>query len=280
MMHRYTLALIAATLLFAACRGPEPQPETQQPLPIVTLHGKSCFELTTRDTIPIIDDTYMDVENEFTINWPSLDSFPPATRRALILLAFADSTSPTLRQAGQRFLAQTWVDDDDWEILGRRPIDSVRHWPTNNATLEGNMTDFGTLLQFSVHSEYNVAYAAHGTYYTNNLLVDRSTGAVVSLADLMDTTHLGQLLLRALDEVPMNHDNGNTTECLFDEFKSCLPQPDGFTLDSTCSVITAYFNIYTVQPYACGMLFVDMPVSWLDAQAVLTPYGKKVFRLE
>ena len=86
-MHRYTLALIAATLLFAACRGPEPQPETQQPLPIVTLHGKSCFELTTRDTVPIIDDTYMDVENEFTINWPSLDSFPPATRRALILLA-------------------------------------------------------------------------------------------------------------------------------------------------------------------------------------------------
>ena len=191
-MHRYTLALIAATLLFATCRGPEPQPETQQPLPIVTLHGKSCFELTTRDTVPIIDDTYMDVENEFTINWPSLDSFPPATRRALILLAFADSTSPTLRQAGQQFLAQTWVDDDDWEILGRRPIDSVRHWPTNNATLVGNMTDFGTLLQFSVHSEYNVAYAAHGTYYTNNLLVDRSTGAVVSLADLMDARLPGQ----------------------------------------------------------------------------------------
>lgn len=94
MMHKYTLALIAATLLFAACRGPEPQPETQQPLPIVTLHGKSCFELTTRDTVPIIDDTYMDVENEFTINWPSLDSFPPATRRALIRMAFADSTSP------------------------------------------------------------------------------------------------------------------------------------------------------------------------------------------
>lgn len=279
-MHKPALALIAATLLHAACRGPEPRPDTRQPLPIVTLHGKSCFELTTRDTVPIIDDTYMDVENEFTINWPSLDSFPPATRRALIRMAFADSTSPTLRQAGQQFLSQSWVEDDDWGIVGRRPIDSVLHWPTNNATVEGNMADLGPLLQFSVHSEFTVAYAAHGTYYSNTLQVDRATRAVVTLADLMDTTRIGQLLLRALDEVPANRAGGNTTECLFEEYKQCLPPPDGFSIDSTCSVITAYYNIYSVQSYACGMLFVDMPASWLSAQAVLTPYGKKVLRQE
>lgn len=281
-MKRTTLILIAATLLVTACRQPQPQPETLAPLSIHTLHGHSTFELTTRDTIPFVEGNYLDVDNEFTLHWPSLDSFPPATCRALIRMAFDDSTSPTLQEAGRRFLARTWVEDDDFiqelGITARRPIDSVLHYPYNSAVVNADMRQDSNLLHFSVHTEHTLAYAPHGSYASHSLIVDRTSGAIIQLHDLIDTTGIGRLLLRALDEVPANRQNGDPTECLSDVYRQCLPAPDGFSIDSTRSSITAFYNIYSVQCYGCGMLFVDMPVSWLAGQKVLTPYGKKVFR--
>lgn len=278
-MKKIALFIAAATLLFAACRQPQPQPQALAPLAINPLHGHSIVELTTRDTVPLVDNTFLDVDNEFTLNWPSLDSFPPATRRALIRMAFDDSTSATLQEAGRRFLARTWV-EDDFDIIARRPIDSVLHFPNNSALINADVRQDSNLLHFSVHTEHMVAYAAHGTYASHSLTVDRTSGAVVQLHDLIDTTQLGRLLLRALSDVPANSQNGNTTECLFDEYRQCLPAPDGFSIDSTRTSITAFYNIYTVQSYACGMLFVELPVSWLAGQGRLTPYAKQLFRVQ
>jgi len=98
--------------------------------------------------------------------------------------------------------------------------------------------------------------------------------------DIMDTVGLGTVLIRALNELPVNKENGNTTECLFDEFKQSLPQPDGFYLDSTRSQLGVYYNIYNAQPYACGMLFVDMPIDWLKNQVTLTAYGKEILGIK
>lgn len=281
-MKKITPILIAATLLVAACRQPQPQPQALAPLPIHTLHGHSIFELTTRDTVPFVGDTYLDVDNEFTLQWPSLDSFPPATCRALIRMAFDDSTSTTLHEAGRRFLARTWVEDDDFiqelGITARRPIDSVLHYPYNSAMVNAGIRQDSNLLHFSVHTENMLAYAPHGSYASQSLIVDRTSGAIVQLHDLIDTTGIGRLLRRALDEVPANRQNGDPTECLSDVYRQCLPAPDGFSIDSTRSSITAFYNIYSVQSYACGMLFVELPVGWLADQQVLTPYGKKVFR--
>ncbi len=152
----------------------------------------------------------------------------------------------------------------------------MRFFPHNYATVRGEVRQDGNLLHFSVNDEHNVAYAAHGTYGYSTLIVDRATDRIVRLCDLMDTTDLGQLLLRALDEVPSNRENGNTAECIDSEYQHRLPPPDGFTIDSSRTTITAFYNIYSVQCYACGMLFVEMPVSWLEANATLTPYGKEI----
>ena len=190
----------------------------------------------------------------------------------------------TMDEAGQKFLGRTWVEDDEYLFGGMEPkkvkLDSVRFWPYNYATVKGEVRQDGQLLHFSVNKEEFVAYAAHGTYSFHSLIVDRATGKAVRLADLMDTAGIGRVMIRALEELEKNKENGNSTECLSDEYTKCLPEPDGFTMDSNRTVVTAFYNIYSVQAYGCGMLFVDMPVDWLSGQVTLTPYGKKIFGIE
>ena len=280
-MKKLTFTSIAAILLLAACHQPTPQEESFQTLPIHMLKGKSCFEIKALEKLPLLDDVYLDVENEFTLAWPDISGFSPQVRAELSLMAFGDSTSTTLQEAGRQFLARTWVEDDELfpqgDALQRRKLDSVRFFPHNYATVKGEVRQDGNLLHFSVNDEHNVAYAAHGTYGYSTLIVDRATDRIVRLCDLMDTTDLGRLLLRALDEVPSNRENGNTAECIDGEYQHRLPSPDGFTIDSNRTTITAFYNTYSVQCYACGMLFVEMPVAWLDANTTLTPYGKEIF---
>ena len=221
------------------------------------------------------------MENQFTLAWPDLSGFSPQVRAELSLMAFGDSTSTSLQEAGKYFLSRTWVEDDDLfpqgSAIQRRKLDSVRFFPHNYATVNGEVRQDRNLLHFSVNDEHNVAFAAHGTYGYRTLIVDRATDRIVHLCDLMDTTGLGLLLLRALDEVPSNRENGNTAECIDGDYQHRLPPPDGFTIDSNRTTITAFYNIYSVQSYGCGMLFVEMPVAWLDANATLTPYGKEIF---
>ncbi len=280
-MKKLTFTSIAAILLLVACHQPTTQEESFQTLPIHMLKGKSCFEIKALEKLPLLDDVYLDVENEFTLAWPDISGFSPQVRTELSLMAFGDSTSTTLQEAGRQFLARTWVEDDELfpqgDALQRRKLDSVRFFPHNYAWVRGEVRQDGNLLHFSVNDEYYVVFAAHGTNGYRTLIVDRATDRIVHLCDLMDTNGLGLLLLRALDEVPSNRENGNTAECIDGEYQHRLPPPDGFTIDSNRTTITAFYNTYSVQCYACGMLFVEMPIAWLEANATLTPYGKEIF---
>ncbi len=280
-MKKLTFTSIAAILLLVACHQTTTQEESFQTLPIHMLKGKSCFEIKALEKLPLLDDVYLDVENEFTLAWPDISGFSPQVRAELSMMAFGDSTSTTLQEAGRQFLARTWVEDDELfpqgDALQRRKLDSVRFFPHNYATVKGEVRQDGNLLHFSVNDEYYVVFAAHGTNGYRTLIVDRATDRIVHLCDLMDTTGLGLLLLRALDEVPSNRENGNTAECIDGEYQHRLPSPDGFTIDSSRTTITAFYNTYSVQCYACGMLFVEMPIAWLEANATLTPYGKEIF---
>ena len=280
-MKKLTFTSIAAMMLLAACHQTTPQEESFQTLPIHMLKGKSCFEIKALEALTLLNDVYLDVENEFTLAWPDISGFSPQVRAELSLMAFGDSTSTTLQEAGRQFLARTWVEDDELfpqgDALQRRKLDSVRFFPHNYATVNGEVRQDGNLLHFSVNDEYYVVFAAHGINGYRTLIVDRATDRIVHLCDLMDTTGLGLLLLRALDEVPSNRENGNTAECIDGEYQHRLPPPDGFTIDSNRTTITAFYNTYSVQCYACGMLFVEMPVAWLEANATLTPYGKEIF---
>ena len=271
------LALAAAALLMGACRQTpeERDAANQQEIKITDYRGTLCQELTLKEPIPFMEDNLLQEENTFELKWPDLGAFSPETRGQLIVLAFGDSTATTLEEAAQRFLRQSQMEDN--EIARRRKIDSITTRPCNYKKISGGVEQNGDLLLFHTNYEGMVAFAAHGYYGYNSLIVDRKSGRVVHLEDLMDTTGIGEVMIRALEDLVVNRDNGNTTECLFDEYKQRLPHPDGFTIDSTRSVVTAHFNPYSAQPYACGMLFVDMPIYWLSKHLQLTPYGKEIF---
>ena len=283
-MKRRFVFLSVAAFLMAGCVSQPEEGEQYEMLPIHVVTGESCFEIKACDTVPIVGDVYLDVQNEFTLAWPDLEMFDASVRKELMFMAFGDSSCATMDEAGQKFLGRTWVEDDEYLFGGMEPkkvkLDSVRVWPYNYATVKGEVRQDGQLLHFSVNREEFVAYAAHGTYSFHSLIVDRATGKAVRLADLMDTAGIGRVMIRALEELEKNKENGNSTECLSDEYTKCLPEPDGFTMDSNRTVVTAFYNIYSVQAYGCGMLFVDMPVDWLSGQVTLTPYGKKIFGIE
>ena len=268
----------------AGCVSQPGEGERYEILPIHVVTGESCFEIKACDTVPIVGDVYLDVQNEFTLAWPDLDGFDASVSKELMFMAFGDSSCATMDEAGQKFLGRTWVEDDEYLFGGMEPkkvkLDSVRFGPYNYATVKGEVRQDGQLLHFSVNKEEFVAYAAHGTYSFHSLIVDRATGKAVRLSDLMDTAGIGKVMIRALEELEKNKENGNSTECLSDEYTKCLPEPDGFTMDSNRTVVTAFYNIYSVQAYGCGMLFVDMPVDWLSGQVTLTPYGREIFGIE
>ena len=283
MKRRFVYLSVAAILMVGCVSQPE-EGERFEMLPIHVVKGESCFEIKACDTVPIVGDVYLDVQNEFTLAWPDLDRLDESVRKELMFMAFGDSSCAKIDEAGQKFLERTWVEDDEYLFCGMEPervkLDSVRFGPYNFATVKGEVRQDGRLLHFSVNKEEFVAYAAHGTYSFHSLIVDRATGKAVRLADLMDTAGIGRVMIRALEELKKNKENGNSTECLSDEYTKCLPEPDGFTMDSNRTVVTAFYNIYSVQAYGCGMLFVDMPVDWLSGQVTLTPYGKKIFGIE
>ena len=283
-MKRRFVYLSVAAILMAGCVSQPEEGERYEMLPIHVVTGESCFEIKACDTVPIVGDVYLDVQNEFTLAWPDLDRLDESVRKELMFMAFGDSSCAKIDEAGQKFLERTWVEDDEYLFCGMEPervkLDSVRFGPYNFATVKGEVRQDGQLLHFSVNKEEFVAYAAHGTYSFHSLIVDRATGKAVRLADLMDTAGIGRVMIRALEELEKNKENGNSTECLSDEYTKCLPEPDGFTMDSNRTVVTAFYNIYSVQAYGCGMLFVDMPVDWLSGQVTLTPYGKKIFGIE
>lgn len=280
-MKRTALILMSAVVLFAACNNQPAENDELFPLPLKVYKGNYCMELTTGENVPVIDSNVLDVQNEYNLAWPDMTLLGEEVQKELIMLAFNDGESSTLEEAGKKFLSHTWMEDDDYfQVLKSKRIDSVRVYPHNYASVKGTVRQDGNLLHFSVNTENNVAFAAHGTYGWNTLIVDRTTEKVVRLVDMMDTVGLGTVLIRALNELPVNKENGNTTECLFDEFKQSLPQPDGFYLDSTRSQLGVYYNIYNAQPYACGMLFVDMPIDWLKNQVTLTAYGKEILGIK
>ena len=95
-MNKLTFTSVAVILLLVACHQSTPREESFQTLPIHMLKGKSCFEIKALEALPLLNDVYLDVENQFTLAWPDLSGFSPQVRAELSLMAFGDSNSTSL----------------------------------------------------------------------------------------------------------------------------------------------------------------------------------------
>ena len=262
-------------LLAGACK------QKQVDFGVHPVDGKRCMELTTSEPVAAMEENRLQVENEFSIQWPDEGSLTPELEQALIHCTFGDTAAKTLDEAAEHFLNQTGFGEYDSDIIegikSVKTIDSITLEPHNYAHITSTCQRDDNLVTFSVYTEGYRAFAAHGYYVTDIMTIDLNTNRILRLEDLIDTTGLGEVLIRALEDLEVNREEGNTTECLFEEYKERLPLPDCFFIDSTRSVITAVYNQYSVQPYACGQLYVHLPIFWLSKHIPFTPYAKEIF---
>ena len=159
-------------------------------------------------------------------------------------------------------------------VIGMRPgYDIDRIVKLNVAS---TVTRDSNLVTMLVTSDTYMAYAAHGLYMIDYVVMDLDTKKIVHLNDLVDTAQLGEVIVRAIEDLEVNKD---TRDCMFEEYRTAgrVIVPDNFFIDSTRSVINVVFQQYDITPYACGIQTVSLPIFWLSKHIPLTPYCKELF---
>ena len=270
-MKRITLLLLSATLLAALCGCHRGEKEFVTTLREDTRHMTLTF---AEEYFPA--GNTIGVENCYSLAWPAEGMLTPEAEHELLLRCFGDSTATTFEQAADRWLNNTWMYEDDFNCIQKEVVDSLPDLMYNYAKLESEYTADREIGSFHIWGEtFNVG-AAHGLYFSQNVNIDLNTRQIIHLSDLVDTATLGEVIVRAVEDLTVNKD---VLDCLFDEYKQTgrLPVPQDFFIDSTRSTITLVYQLYEIAPYACGIQSIVLPIFWLSKHTPLTPYAKELF---
>lgn len=219
----------------------------------------------------------MGVENCYRIEWPEAGTLNPSAEAELLLRCFFDSAATTFEQAADRWLNNTWLYGNEDVKARIEVVDSLGDMENYNyAKKESTLTYDDNLVTMLITTETMAAYAAHGLYTVEYVVMDRDTKRIVHLNELVDTAKLGEVIIRAIEDLEVNKD---TRDCMFDEYRTAgrVAVPQDFFIDSTRSVINLVFQQYDITPYACGIQTVALPIFWLSKHIPLTPYCKKLF---
>lgn len=249
------------------------------PFTTSNMEGKRSFYVKTNDPYLPEDLNPFGVENSYTLVWPTKGMISKEAEKELIQQVFGDSTAHSANEAAQRWLNNLWLFEDT-KALEAKMVDSVSgQSPYTYAHLNNSIEKNENLVTFINTTEMFLAGAAHGSYIVEYLTYDRKTKRVVHLNDLVDTSKLGEIIVRAIEDLVVNKD---VQECLFDEYRNAekFPVTGNFFIDSTRSTITLVYQQYDIAPYACGLPSVVMPIFWLSKHTELTPYAKKLFGKE
>ena len=265
MKKKLTVTLALAALLLAGCN-----------------HDKEFATSGMADSLCLYysdgpDDPWPIYEkNSYSVAWPAEGTLSAAAQRELMALCFGDSTAANVDEAAQRWLRRIWFTDDEslqGEVIGAI-ADTIMYSYVN---LKSTCRADSVLATFTVNTESYGAGAAHGMYSSHTLTVDLESGNVVRLTDLVGDTNLFcQAIARAIFDLDANRD---IRECLFDEYQNAdrMPMPASFFIDSARNNITVSYDLYHIQPYACGIPSVVLPIFWLSKHVALTPYAKRLF---
>ncbi len=217
------------------------------------------------------------VDNRYSLFWPADGLLSPEDEREIILRVFGDSTATNFQQAADKWLNNSWIYEDGLPILQKRLVDTLPvgiHY--NYAKIESDVVADSNLLTFVFNQEGLVAFAAHGLYATHYITVDLDTRRIVHLNDLVDTSRLGEVIVRAVQDLVTNK---ATFDNLFGEYQhaATLPIPTDFYIDSTRSTINLVYQLYEISPYCNGIQTVVLPIFWLSKHIPITPYAKTIF---
>jgi hypothetical protein len=246
------------------------------PFTTFSIEGKRSYYVKTNDPYLPEGLNPFGVENSYSLVWPTKGMISKEAEKELILQVFGDSTAASVNEASQRWLNNLWLFEDT-KALEAKTTDSVsKQSPYTYAHLNNSIEQNDNLVTFINTTETFLAGAAHGSYIVEYLTYDRKTKRVVHLNDLVDTSKLGEIVVRAIEDLTVNKE---VCDCLYDGYKNgeTIIVPDNFFIDSTRSTITVVFQQYDIAPYACGLQSVVMPIFWLSKHRELTPYAKKLF---
>ncbi len=264
------LILVFSILILTACNQLLP------PFATFNIMGSQSFMVKTDDPYLPEEMNPFGVENRYELVWPQKDMLTEEAERELIEQVFGDSTTSSVNEAAERWLNNLWLYEDT-KALETQSVDSVTGRDTYTYShLKNSIQSDKELVTFINTQEIYIAGAAHGGYYVHYLTYDRKEKRVVHLSDLVDTSQLGEVILRAVEDLTVNKE---VLDCLFDEFKTAdrLPVTDNFLIDTNRSTITLVYQQYDITPYACGLPSVVMPIFWLSKHLPLTPYAQKLF---
>ncbi|MBR4505819.1 MAG: DUF3298 domain-containing protein [Bacteroidales bacterium] len=269
-MKRTTILIVLAALLLAGCKQGTNEFATR------TLSGEQCYQVIFDEKqAPWGTDFF--TKTDYKLEWPTKGAMSAEAERELLLLCFMDSTATKFDEAAQRWLAMPFSYEDEYDCE-RKPVKSIdENEEYGYMHLESSFTQDSALAVFTVNTESFVVGAAHGMYSVDYLTIDKATGNVIHIDDLVtDTNMLCEAVAHAIQDLDVNKD---TRECLFDEFRDTdrMPMPGNFVVDSARNSIMVVYGLYEIAPYACGIQSVVLPIFWLSKHVPLTPYAKRLF---
>lgn len=269
-MKRLTLCLTLATLLLAGCHHDREEFSTSN------VSGKQCYVLTYDEETGPWGNT-VGLKKTLNVEWPAKGLLSSEAERELMMLCFGDSTSTNIDKAAKDWMSKPYIYEEDGVAPHVEAVDSLdESHEFCYMNVESSVTHDSALATFVVNTE-TYAMGAHGFYTADYLTVDLASGNAIHLTDLVvDTNLLCEAIARAIQDLEVNRD---VRECLYDEFQNAdrMPLPANFTIDSARNGITVIYGLYEIQPYACGIPSVELPIFWLSKHVDLTPYAKRLF---
>lgn len=206
----------------------------------------------------------------YDIMWPTGDH--PILQQALLNILFGNETTD-FDKAAQKFLKST----DLYGLTDDKPIeitDGSNNNVNNFCHKEMECLTSAPMYVFLISEATYGFGAAHPLSNLQYVNYDIREDRIVTLTDLMDTTHLADAVRKAAATLP---ENADILDCLFD-IKNVYAS-DNVCIDLENAQLVMQYNIYEIGPYACGTINIRLPIAWLAHHVRLTDYCKQLFDL-
>ncbi len=218
--------------------------------------------------------------NTYSIVWPAEGMLTPEAEKELMNIYFGKTKATNVDEALKK-----WVNTPDFyegeEGVGKiEKVKKINDTITEKSSfyMESICEQDSNLATFTITNDMYMAGAAHGMYNVSFVVIDVAQGTIIHLTDIIDTTGVEKMLIRAVKEIT---ENKGLTDCLYDELLTAkhIPMTTNFTIDKKREKIILQYQVYEIAPYVCGMQEITLPVQWLRKYITFTPYGVELFGL-
>lgn len=238
----------------------------------ITLTSEQNFLVYSDEEFPFAGNT-IGMRKSYNIVWPTENIMTPEAEHELTHILFCNDKIDVFETAAHRWLNDaTFYTEDGAKVTPVKNIDDSSWY--SYFTIESKCEQQGDIATFIIWRETYSVGAAHGLYSCEYVNVDVNSGNIIHLNDLVDTSLLGPVIARAVEDLTVNSD---VQKALFDVNPERLPVTADFTIDSTRSTITLVYQVYEIASYADGIQEIVLPIFWLSKHISLTPYAKSLF---